>query len=190
MSPLVIAPRRFADDRGSFSETYSARKFADHGIDGSFCQDNQSFSRAPGTLRGLHFQEAPFAQAKVIRCVTGRIFDVVVDVRRNSPTFGQWIGLELSADNGKQLYVPVGFAHGFLTLEADCIVAYKVDAFYSTECEGGIIWNDPEIHIDWPLDGLAPRLSAKDAVLPPLSGLTADFRYDGEPLASLREVQV
>jgi dTDP-4-dehydrorhamnose 3,5-epimerase len=190
MSPLVITPRRFADDRGWFSETYNARKFAEHGIGESFCQDNQSLSDAPGTLRGLHFQTSPFAQAKLVRCVAGRIFDVAVDMRRGSPSFGKWVGTELSAENGKQLYVPIGFAHAFLTLEADCIVAYKVNAFYSAECEGGIIWNDPEIAIDWPLDRLTPQLSAKDAGLPPLSELKADFSYDGNPLAPLREVQV
>jgi dTDP-4-dehydrorhamnose 3,5-epimerase len=190
MSPFVITPRRFTDERGWFSETYNARKLAEHGVTQSFCQDNQSLSRAAGTLRGLHFQKPPFAQAKLVRCIAGRIFDVAVDIRRQSPTFGRWVGTVLGADDGKQLYVPVGYAHAFLTLEDDCMVAYKVDAFYSAECEGGIGWNDPDIDIAWPLDGLVPQLSGKDAILQPLSQFDADFAYDGEPLTSLREVQV
>ena len=123
MSPIVIIPRRLGDDRGWFSETYNARRLAAHGIGTSFCQDNQSLTRVPGTLRGLHFQRPPHAQAKLVRCVAGRIFDVAVDIRRASPTFGHWVGVELSADNGKQLFVPVGYAHGFLTLEPNCMVA-------------------------------------------------------------------
>jgi dTDP-4-dehydrorhamnose 3,5-epimerase len=189
MSPIVIKPRRFADDRGWFSETYNARKLADHGITNAFCQDNQSLSRAAGTLRGLHFQRAPFAQAKLIRCLSGRIFDVAVDIRRGSPTFGRWIGTILTADDGRQLYIPAGYAHAFLTLEPDCMVAYKVDAFYSADADGGIAWDDPAIAIDWPLDG-TPQLSAKDAALPPLSEFDADFAYDGEPLGELREIEV
>jgi dTDP-4-dehydrorhamnose 3,5-epimerase len=189
MSPIAIKPRRFGDDRGWFSETYNARELAALGIADAFCQDNQSLSRAAGTLRGLHFQRPPFAQAKLVRCLSGRIFDVAVDIRRASPTFGRWVGKVLSADEGNQLYVPVGYAHAFLTLEPDCMVAYKVDAFYSAECESGIIWNDPDIAIDWPTDA-APHLSAKDAALPPLTALGADFAYDGEPLGELREIEV
>nr|NUR36452.1 dTDP-4-dehydrorhamnose 3,5-epimerase [Sphingomonas sp.] len=189
MSPILIKPRRFGDERGWFSETYNARKLAAHGISNAFCQDNQSLSRAAGTLRGLHFQRAPFAQAKLVRCLSGRIFDVAVDIRRGSPTFGRWVGTELSAADGRQLYVPAGYAHGFVTLEPDCMVAYKVDAFYSAEADGGISWNDPAIAIGWPLEG-APQLSAKDSALPPLSRLDADFAFDGEPLTELREVEV
>jgi dTDP-4-dehydrorhamnose 3,5-epimerase len=190
MPPVVITPRRFADDRGWFSETYNARQLAQHGISDGFCQDNQSFSRTAGTLRGLHFQLPPHAQAKLVRCVAGRIFDVAVDVRRESPTFGNWVGTVLSADDGRQLYVPVGYAHAFLTLEEHSMVAYKVDAFYSAEAEGGIIWNDVQIGIDWPLNGTNPSLSAKDAVLPGLSDLNANFDYDGEPLTPLGEIQL
>ena len=190
MSPVVITPRRFADDRGWFSETYSARTLAQHGITQTFCQDNQSLSRATGTLRGLHFQRPPFAQAKLVRCVAGRIFDVAVDIRRQSPTFGQWAGTVLSADEGNQLYVPVGYAHAFLTLEPDCLVAYKVDAFYSAEAEGGVNWNDPDICIDWPSEVAEPLLSSKDALLPQLAQLDADFGYDGEPMAALRHIQL
>ena len=190
MSPVVITPGRFADDRGWFSETYSARTLAQHGIAQTFCQDNQSLSRATGTLRGLHFQRPPFAQAKLVRCVAGRIFDVAVDIRRQSPTFGQWVGTVLSADEGNQLYVPVGYAHAFLTLEPDCLVAYKVDAFYSGEAEGGVIWNDPDICIDWPSEVAEPLLSAKDSLLPRLAQLDADFRFDGEPMTALRHIQL
>lgn len=189
MSPIVIKPRRFGDERGWFSETYNARKLAPHGITGNFCQDNQSLSRAAGTLRGLHFQRPPFAQAKLVRCLAGRIFDVAVDIRRASPTFGRWVGTELDAADGRQLYVPVGYAHGFLTLEPDCMVAYKVDAFYSMESEGGIAWNDPDIAVDWPLRA-APLLSTKDAILPPLAQVDAGFDYKGVPLGELCEVEV
>lgn len=190
MPPVLISPRRFADERGWFSETYNARRLSEQGIRESFCQDNQSFSRLAGTLRGLHFQRAPLAQAKLVRCVVGSIFDVAVDIRRDSPTFGRWIGCVLSGENGQQLYVPVGYAHAFLTLEANCIVAYKVNAFYSAEAEGGIAWNDDDIGIDWPLDGQEPLLSAKDAILPRLSQLEEDFSYDGEPLGELLQLTV
>lgn len=190
MLPILITPRRFADARGWFSETFNAKKFAEQGIENNFCQDNQSLSREMGTLRGLHFQMPPFAQAKLIRCLAGRIFDIAVDIRRDSPSFGKWVGAELSAENGRQLFVPVGFAHGFLTLEANCVVAYKVDAFYSAVCEGGIAWDDETIGIAWPLEGRTPCLSDKDSALQPLSALQARFDYDGEPLQPLREVEV
>ena len=189
MSPTVITPRRLGDDRGWFSETYNARRLAEHGIANNFCQDNQSLTRAPGTLRGLHFQRPPHAQAKLVRCLAGRIFDVAVDIRRASPTFGSWVGIELSADNGRQLFIPPGYAHGFLTLEPDCMVAYKVDDFYSAECDAGISWNDPDIGIEWPLEGGSPQLSAKDSALPPLAALDADLAYDGEPLGELGQIE-
>jgi dTDP-4-dehydrorhamnose 3,5-epimerase len=188
MSPIVITPRRLGDDRGWFSETYNARRLAEHGIANNFCQDNQSLTRAPMTLRGLHFQRPPHAQAKLVRCLEGQIFDVAVDIRQASPTFGRWVGVELSADNGRQLFVPVGYAHGFLTLEPDCMVAYKVDDFYSAECDSGISWNDPNIAVDWPLDG-PPQLSAKDSALPLLAALDPAFDYDGEPLGELRQIE-
>ena len=188
MSPILITPRRIGDDRGWFSETYNQRRLAEHRIDTVFCQDNQSLTRAAGTLRGMHFQRPPHAQAKLVRCVAGRIFDVAVDIRRSSPTFGRWVGVELSAENGRQLFIPVGYAHGFLTLEGDCAVAYKVDDFYSAECDSGIAWNDPDIGIDWPL-GATPKLSAKDAKLPPLTAIDADFEYDGAPLGELLQIE-
>src|SRR5947208_12471396 len=188
MSPIVITPRRIGDDRGWFSETYNARRLAEHGITNVFCQDNQSLTRAPGTLRGLHFQRPPHSQAKLVRCLAGRILDVAVDIRRASPTFGRWVGTELSADNGGQLFLPVGYAHAFLTLEPDCMVAYKVDDFYSADCDTGIIWNDPDIGIEWPIDGV-PHLSSKDSALPQLAALGADFDYDGEPMSELRQIE-
>ena len=188
MSPTVITPRRLGDDRGWFSETYNARVLAEHGIVNLFCQDNQSLTRVAGTLRGLHFQRPPHAQAKLVRCLAGRIFDVAVDVRRGSPTFGQWTGIELSAENGRQLFIPAGYAHGFLTLEPGCMVGYKVDDFYVAECDTGIIWNDPDIGIEWPIQG-TPQLSPKDETLPRLAALDVDFGYDGEPLGELRQIE-
>jgi dTDP-4-dehydrorhamnose 3,5-epimerase len=186
MSPVIIKPKRFVDSRGWFSETWNEQVFAAAGVSVHFCQDNQSFSEAKGTLRGLHFQAPPSAQAKLVRCIQGRIFDVAVDIRRSSPTFGHWVGAELSAEDGRQLFVPAGYAHGFVTLEDDCMVAYKVDGYYSAASDGGIAWNDPSIAVRWPIEG-EPILSAKDAILPSLDELQIDFPYNGEPLTSLRE---
>lgn len=190
MPPIAIIPRRFADERGWFSETYNAGKLAELGIHEDFCQDNQSLSFVAGTLRGLHFQRNPFAQAKLVRCLAGRIFDVAVDLRRDSPTIGRWVGTELSAANGKQLYIPTGFAHGFVTLEDNCMVAYKTTAFYSAESEGGVAWNDPEIGIDWPTGDVRPLLSKKDSALPRLSEVHLDFNYMGDPLTDLSEIEI
>jgi dTDP-4-dehydrorhamnose 3,5-epimerase len=187
MSPVVICPKRFEDSRGWFSETWNNEQFARLGVSGNFCQDNQSFSKTRGTLRGLHFQAPPHAQAKLVRCLQGRIFDVAVDVRRSSPTFGQWVSTELSAENGHQLFIPAGYAHGFLTLEDDCMIAYKVDAYYSSSADGGLAWNDPAIGIYWPLEG-QPVLSAKDNELQTVREFDVEFPYDGVPLAPLQEV--
>lgn len=188
MSPVrLITPRRFADDRGWFSETHSDRTFArETGTTVRFVQDNQSLSRPVHTLRGLHFQRPPHAQAKLVRCLRGRIFDVAVDLRRGSPTLGHWVGAELDAASGRQLFVPAGFAHGFLTLEPDTEVFYKVDDFYSAECDAGIRWDDPAIGIDWGLPaGVAPVLSPKDATLPGLADFDSPFEYDGVPLGPI-----
>lgn len=182
-----ITPRRFADARGWFAETWHSERYLDAGVSSSFCQDNQSFSRLAGTLRGLHFQRPPYAQAKLVRCLRGRIFDVAVDIRRTSPTFKKWVGAELTAEMGNQLFIPAGFAHGFLTLEPDCEIAYKVDAYYAPEADGGIAWNDPQIAIDWPLAGNLPLLSEKDAGLPALDQSVFDFPFDGNPLLPLEE---
>ena len=190
MIPQLITPRRFGDDRGWFSETYHERRLRDLGIMADFVQDNHSYSKQAGTIRGIHFQRPPHAQAKLVRCVRGRIFDVAVDLRRASPTFGRYVAAELSADNGRQLFVPAGFGHAFLTLEVDCEVIYKVDDYYAPETEGGIGWNDPTVAIEWPaVDGIEsfPMLSAKDAALPHLADAVFDFPYDGTPLAPLNE---
>ena len=184
--PLLFAPRRFSDPRGWFSETYNERALQEHGITCRFVQDNQSHSVSIGTIRGLHYQRPPFGQAKVVRVVRGRIFDVAVDIRIGSPTFGQFVGAELSADNGYQLYVPVGFAHGFCTLEDHTEVLYKVSAPYSLAHEGGIRWDDADVALNWPVSPGAVLVSDKDAALPSLHHMTSPFTYAGgvmQPLA-------
>ena len=183
--PQLIPTKRFADERGWFAETYNSARLSTLGIDDVFVQDNHAKSGPVGVLRGLHFQRPPFAQAKLVRCVRGRIWDVAVDVRANSPTYGRWTGVELSADNGLQFYVPVGFAHGYVTLEADSEVEYKVSARYAPECEGGILWNDPALAIAWPLPAGGPLLSEKDVLLPVLADFKSPFPFDGAPLAPL-----
>lgn len=183
--PQLITPRRHGDARGWFVETYNRTTFAGLGIEVAFVQDNHSFSAAPFTLRGLHFQTPPRAQDKLVRCVRGRIFDVAVDIRRGSPTYGRWVGAELGAVNGEQLFVPQGFAHGFLTLEADCEVVYKCSDTYAPDHDAGIAWDDAAIAIDWPIPaGTAPGLSAKDQVQPSLAAFDSPFAYDGRPLAT------
>ena len=184
-SPLLIRPVRHGDDRGWFTEVYSAPAFAARGIADAFVQDNHSFSAPRLTLRGLHYQTPPRAQAKLVRCIRGSILDVAVDIRRGSPTYGKWRSTVLSAENGHQLYVPVGYAHGFLTLEADCEVTYKVSDVYAPECDGGLKWDDPAIGIDWPTGGAAPVLSVKDAGLPSLADFASPFDYDDIPLGDL-----
>ena len=182
MPVIRITPRRFEDTRGWFAETYQRERFAAAGIDAAFVQDNQSYSRPVGTLRGIHFQTPPFAQAKLVRCLKGRIWDVAVDLRKGSPNYGQWVAAELTAERGEQLFVPQGFGHGFLTLEPDTEVAYKVDAFYDPASDGGVAWDDPDLGIAWPLDGAAPELSDKDAQLPRLKDFVSPFAYDGRLL--------
>lgn len=179
----LIEPRRFKDDRGWFTESYSKATFAAQGIDCEFVQDNHSLSVPQFTLRGLHFQAPPDGQAKLVRCVRGRIWDVAVDVRTGSPTYGQWTAAELSAENGRQLFVPVGFAHGFLTLERECEVIYKVSSPYAPASDGGIRWDDPTLAIRWPLPaGVRPELSPKDAALPLFADFHSPFPYSGQPL--------
>lgn len=159
-----ITPRRFDDPRGFFAETWHRQRFADAGCDVDWVQDNQSFSAGIYVLRGLHLQVSPMAQAKLIRVLKGRIYDVAVDVRPGSPSIGKWVSCVLSAATFNQLYVPAGFAHGFLTLEPGAEVLYKVSAPYAPRCERGIIWNDRDIAIDWPLPpGERPEISRKDA---------------------------
>ena len=165
----LLQPRRFADHRGYFVETWNRRSFSEAGIGVDFVQDNGSLSTARGTVRGLHFQLPPKPQAKLVRVVRGAIFDVAVDLRRDSPSFGQFVSAVLTAENGEQLFVPAGFAHGFCTLEPDTEVAYKVSEFYAPDLDAGIVWDDPDIGIEWPLEGIAPVLSQKDLNLPRLA---------------------
>jgi dTDP-4-dehydrorhamnose 3,5-epimerase len=175
---LLITPPRLGDARGWFSESYNAPKLAALGVSTVFVQDNHSFSATPGTLRGLHFQAPPHAQDKLVRCSRGVIFDVAVDIRTGSPTYGQWYGAELSAENGQQLLVPKGFLHGFVTRVADTEVQYKCSDIYAPDCDGGLRWDDPDIGIDWGLSG-DPVLSAKDAVAPFLSTFQSPFKWEG-----------
>lgn len=172
---LLLTPPRFGDARGWFSETFNAPKWRAAGVGVDFVQDNQSFSAAKGTLRGLHFQAPPHAQDKLVRCTRGRIWDVAVDFRTGSPTFGKWTAAELTADKGEQIFVPAGFLHGFVTLETDCEVSYKVSDVYAPDCDGGIIWNDPDINIDWPVAEGDVMLSDKDANLPRLADIASPF---------------
>jgi dTDP-4-dehydrorhamnose 3,5-epimerase len=162
---VLIEAERFGDDRGFFMEMFKASEFTTYGIPAVFVQDNLSHS-VRGVLRGLHYQKQPKAQGKLVSVLRGQIFDVAVDIRQGSPTFGQWLGTELSADNGRMLYVPVGFAHGFCVLSEQADVLYKVTAEYARELDRGIIWNDPDIGIRWPI--AVPILSPKDARLPRL----------------------
>lgn len=177
----LITPRRFGDDRGFFAETWNARDFHAAGIDLDFVQDNHSLSQATATVRGLHFQAPPHDQAKLVRCGRGRIFDVAVDIRRNSPTYGQWAGFELSFENALQLLVPSGFAHGFMTLEPGSEIVYKCSALYAPKSEGVLRWNDPELGINWPDTGVAPTLAARDAGAPGLADLNSPFQWQDQP---------
>ena len=163
---IVLKPRLFGDDRGFFSETYNKLAFAKAGITTDFIQDNRSNSRPVNTIRGLHFQSPPHAQAKLVSVQRGRIFDVAIDLRRSSPTFKQHVSIELTADGGEQFFIPAGFAHGFCTLEPYTVVTYKVDAYYAPKHEGGLHWRTPELDIAWPCGADEGVLSPKDAVLP------------------------
>lgn len=175
----LIVPKRFGDDRGYFAETWNARGFAGAGLDIGFVQDNESLSRDAGTLRGLHYQAPPYAQTKLVRVVAGSVLDVAVDVRIGSPRFGQSVAVVLSAENGHQLLVPRGFLHGFLTLEPATHVIYKVDNFYDAKADGGVIWNDPDLGIDWGIDPGAVILSGKDTVAARLADWQSPFVYEG-----------
>jgi dTDP-4-dehydrorhamnose 3,5-epimerase len=166
---VLIRPARHGDARGWFSEVWRRDQWEKAGVKADFVQDNQSFSAQTGTVRGLHYQLPPFAQAKLVRAVSGRLLDVAVDIRRSSPTFGRAVAVELSAVGGEQLFIPAGFAHGFCTLEHDTSLAYKVDAYYSAAHDRGIRWNDPALGIDWPVSDAAAMLSDKDRKQPFLS---------------------
>ena len=175
---LVITPARFGDDRGFFSESYSKTRMAEHGVETEFVQDNHSLSARVGTVRGLHFQSPPHAQAKLVRCGRGVLFDVAVDVRKGSPTFGQWFGVELSFENGKQLLVPVGFLHGFSTRAPDTEIIYKCSDFYAPDCDGAVRFDDADIGIDWGLTGEA-ILSGKDEQAQSFADFDSPFVWEG-----------
>ena len=172
---VLIEPKRFGDDRGHFVETFNQARFQAEGLSFSPKQENQSLSRFTGTVRGLHFQREPFAQAKLVRVLRGSIFDVAVDIRPSSINFGKWVGVELSAQNGHELFIPTGFAHGFCTLEPEVEIAYLVDNLYSPESDGAILWNDPAIGIIWP-EYAGSVLSEKDGRAPVLSFAKIDSR--------------
>lgn len=172
---LILTPRRHGDSRGWFAESWSRRRMAEAGIGCDFVQDNHSYSAEAGTLRGLHYQAPPHAQDKLVRCTRGAIWDVAVDVRRGSPGYGRWVGVELSAENGRQLFVPRGFLHGFVTLVADTEVQYKCSDYYAPEADGAVRWDS--LGIDWPL-GSAPTLSAKDASAPAFADWESPFTME------------
>lgn len=174
---LLLEPRKFGDSRGFFSETYNRRNLASFGFDKEFVQDNQSLSIDVGVVRGLHFQTPPFAQDKLVRCQRGALLDVVVDIRRGSPTYGDHAAVELSAENWRQLLVPIGFAHGFVTLSPETEIAYKVSAFYAPDHDRGIFWNDPALGIDWPVTPDNALLSDKDKAQPLLAEIESAFVY-------------
>lgn len=177
---LVLTPARFGDARGFFSESWNRKTLENHGITLDFVQDNHSVSAQVGTVRGLHFQSPPHAQAKLVRCGKGRLFDVAVDIRRGSPTYGRWIGEELSFENGKQLLIPAGFLHGFVTREPDTEINYKCTDYYAPECDGAVRYDDPDIGIDWGLpEGVTPVLSDKDAKALWLRDFETPFVYEG-----------
>ena len=176
---VIITPARFGDARGFFSESYSAAALLKHGITTTFVQDNHSMSQTVGTIRGLHFQAPPHAQDKLVRCGRGALFDVAVDIRRGSPTYGQWFGTELSFENRRQLLVPAGFAHGFMTRQADTEIIYKCSDYYARETEGAIRWDDADLSIHWQLEGVTPTLSDKDIAAPSFADLDTPFAFEG-----------
>lgn len=173
---LILTPQRFGDARGFFSESWNRQRMAEHGITLEFVQDNHSLSATPGTIRGLHFQSPPHAQDKLVRCGRGALFDVAVDIRKGSPTYGQWVGVELSAENGKQLLVPKGFLHGFVTKASDTEICYKCTDYYAPECDGAVRWDS--CGIDWGFDG-DPVLSDKDKAAPALADFDSPFVWEG-----------
>jgi dTDP-4-dehydrorhamnose 3,5-epimerase len=181
---LIIEPAIHRDARGFFSETFNARALAAAGVSCTFVQDNHVLSRARGVVRGLHFQAPPYAQSKLVRVTRGSIFDVAVDIRVGSPTFGHHVSAVISAENWRQLWIPVGFAHGYCTLEPDTEVVYKVTDYYAPASERSIRWNDPELAIAWPVAESAAGLSSKDAVAPQFSDLVSPFRYVASPDAA------
>ncbi|WP_299868676.1 dTDP-4-dehydrorhamnose 3,5-epimerase [uncultured Roseobacter sp.] len=175
----ILTPKRFGDARGFFSESWSKRQMAEAGLDYDWVQDNHSLSMQVGTVRGLHFQSPPHAQDKLVRCGRGALFDVVVDIRRGSPTYGQWVGAELSFENGRQILVPAGFLHGFATRAPETEIIYKCSDYYAPECDGAVRFDCPTIGVDWGLGDLEPVLSEKDAAAPGLADFDSPFVYEG-----------
>jgi len=172
---LILEPRRFGDDRGWFMESWNRETLRGHGIEIDFVQDNHSYSAPQGTVRGLHYQSPPHAQAKLVRVARGTVRDVAVDVRRGSPTYGCHVAVDLSADNGRQLLVPAGFLHGFATLTPDVELLYKCSDVYAPECDGAVAWDDPDLGIDWGIDPATATLSDKDRAAPRFAGWTSPF---------------
>lgn len=175
---LILTPRRFGDARGWFSEVWNKETLARHGIHHDFVQDNHSYSREAGTVRGLHFQSPPHTQTKLVRCARGRVFDVAVDIRKGSPSYGKWFGTELSAEDGRQLLIPAGFLHGFATREPDTEVLYKCTDVYAPACDGAVRFDDPDLGIDWGLDPATAILSDKDRAAPLFRNFDTPFTYE------------
>ena len=175
---MILTPERFTDQRGFFSESWNRARLAEHGIHADFVQDNHSMSHQAGTVRGLHYQTPPHAQGKLVRCGRGALLDVAVDFRQGSPTFAQWVGVELSYENGRQLWIPAGFLHGFVTREADTEIIYKCTDAYAPECDAAVRFDDPGIGIDWGIDPDAALLSDKDSKAPYLGEVTSPFRWE------------
>ena len=176
---VILTPARFGDARGFFSESWSRRRLAEAGIDIDFVQDNHSVSARAGTLRGLHFQSPPHAQAKLVRCGRGALYDVAVDIRRGSATYGQWVGVELSAENGRQLLIPAGFLHGFVTRADDTEIVYKCSDYYAPDCDGAVRFDDPDLAIDWGIDAASAVLSPKDLAAERFADFQSPFVYEG-----------
>ena len=174
---MLLTPKRFGDARGFFSESWSKRVMADHGLDINWVQDNHSLSSQVGTVRGLHFQAPPHAQDKLVRCGRGCLFDVAVDIRKGSPTYGDWVGYELSAENGRQLLIPAGFLHGFVTRTPDTEIIYKCSDYYAPECDGAVRFDS--LGIDWKMAGSEPVLSEKDAAAPEFADFDSPFVWNG-----------
>lgn len=178
---LLLTPKRFSDARGFFSETWNRKSLAEHGLDYDWVQDNHSVSVQPGTVRGLHFQAPPHAQDKLVRCGKGAFFDVAVDIRRGSPTYGKWVGYELSFANGRQMLIPAGFLHGFATHEPNTEIIYKCSDYYAPECERAVRFNCPDLGIDWQMGDLEPVLSEKDAAAPGFADFESPFTDNNAP---------
>lgn len=188
--PFVLVPRRHRDERGWLAETFHADRLRSLGIACAFVQDNESRSERKGTLRGFHFQRPPAAQAKLIGVPAGRILDVVADIRRGSPTFGKCVSVELSSLDGQQLFVPIGFAHGFVTLVDEVCVLYKLSDYYAPVHEDGVCWNDPDVAFGWPFADADILRSTRDDRWPPLAALDSPFAYDGHPLTGLPTIEL